>query len=280
MAQFEKTELNVPYAGTNNKRQTLDIIYPTTGKSPYKTIVLIHGGGWIIGDKETERLSSVFQATTQGYAVVSINYRLSHEVTWPKPLHDAKAAIRFIRANADRYQLDTKNIVVWGSSAGGHIAEMLGATNNIPAFEDLTMGNAAYSSAIQGIVAWYPVSDISELPDIATIFVNKLMGFDIRDNKDKTRDAIPIKLVTKDFPPILLVHGTNDQLVPYHQSVDMQQKVKELTGREPELITFKGAAHADPRIKTTENVMNNLNFVDKIVYNGNNPYRNTKYIDI
>ena len=195
-------------------------------------------------------------------------------------MHDAKAAIRFIRANADRYQLDTEKIVVWGSSAGGHIPEMLGATNNMHTFEDLNMGNATSSSAVQGIVAWYAVSDISQLPDIATIFVNKLMGFDIRTHKDKICDTIPIKLVIKDFPPILLVHGTHNQIVPYHQSVAMQKKVKELTGREPELITFKGAIHGDPRIKTTENVMSNLHFVDRIVYNGNNPYRSTRYLDI
>ena len=280
MAQFKKTELDLPYADTNNKKQTLDIVYPTHDKAPYKTIVLIHGGGWMFGDKETESIASVFQATTQGYAVVSINYRLSDEVTWPKPLHDAKAAIRFIRANADKYQLDTKNLVAWGGSAGGHIAEMLGATNDQPAFEDLTMGNAAYSSAIQGIVAWYPVSDISGLTDAGTVPANKIMGFDVRANKDKTHDASPVNLVAKDFPPVLFVHGTNDNIVPYQQSVDMQKKIKEITDRKPEFITFKGAGHGDQRIKTTENVMNNLHFVDEILYNGKNPYRNTNYLDI
>ena len=280
MTQFKETELDLPYADTNNRKQTLDIVYPTHGKAPYKTIVLIHGGGWMIGDKETESIASVFQATTQGYAVVSINYRLSDEVTWPKPLHDAKAAIRFIRANADKYQLDTKYLVVWGGSAGGHIAEMLGATNNQPAFEDLTMGNAGYSSAIQGIVAWYPVSDISGLTDIGTLPANKIMGFDVRANKDKTHDASPMNLVTKDFPPMLFVHGARDNVVPYQQSVDMQRKVKEITGRKPELITFKGAGHGDQRIKTTENIMNNLHFVDEILYNGKNPYRNTNFLDI
>ena len=149
MSQFSKTLLDIPYIGNENPRQTLDITYPTVGEAPYKTIVVIHGGGWKYGNKQAETLAPIFQAITQGYAVVSVNYRLSDEVVWPKPLHDVKAAIRHLRAKAADYNLDTKNIVVWGSSAGGHIAMMLGATNNHPAFENLSMGYENFSSAVQ-----------------------------------------------------------------------------------------------------------------------------------
>ena len=280
MSQFKETRLNIPYAGTDNVRQTLDIVYPSRGQAPYKTIVLIHGGGWLIGNKETESIASVFQATTQGYAIVSINYRLSNEVRWPEPLHDAKAAIRFIRANAEQYRLDTEKLVAWGESAGGHIGEMLGATNGRPEFEDPAMGNPNISSAVQGIVAWYPISDVGGLTDTGTLPADAIMGYDVRANKEKNHDANPIDLVTKDFPPLLLVHGTTDAIVPYQQSLDMQKKVKEQTGIEPHLLTFLGAAHGDARIKSTENVIINLRFVDKILYGGKNPYRNTNFIII
>lgn len=280
MAQFKETRLNIPYTGTGNVRQALDIVYPSRGQAPYKTIVLVHGGDWLIGSKEAESIASVFQATTQGYAIVSINYRLANEVLWPKPLHDAKAAIRFIRANADKYRLDTEKIVAWGESAGGHMVEMLGATNGRPEFEDLTMGNADFSSAVQGVIAWYPVSDIGGLTDTGTPPADAIMGYDVRADRDRNHDANPIDLVTKDFPPLLLVHGSEDAIVPYQQSLDMQKKVKEQTGIEPRLITFMGAAHGDARIKSTENVIYNLRFVDKILYDGKNPHRNTNFMII
>jgi acetyl esterase/lipase len=281
MSQFSKTALNIPYAGNSNTYQMLDIAYPSVGKAPYKTIVLFHGGGWMSGDKQSETIASIFQATTQGYAVVSVNYRLSGEVRWPKPLHDAKAAIRFIRTNADRYLLDTKKLVAWGASAGGHIAEMLAATNNQPAFEDLSMGNQKASSAVQGVVSWYGIADVSALGDEGTPLANKLMGFDVHANKARTHDANPVELVTLRFPSILLVHGTNDRIVPYQQSVNMQKRVNQVTGkRTAELVLYQGASHGDGAIKSKTNVAKCLDFVDSILFDGNNPYRNTGYINV
>jgi len=197
------------------------------------------------------------------------------------PLYDAKAVIRFIRANSNKYKLDTKKLVVWGGSAGGHIAEMLAATNNEPAFEDLSMGNKKSSSAVQGVVSWYGVADLSTLSKAGAPAADKIMGFDVLANKERTRYADPIDLVTKDFPPILLVHGTYDKTVPYQQSVEMQKKVNEVTRKNTaELITFYGAAHGDAIIKTNENIARYLNFVDKILYDGKNPYRSQNYIKI
>jgi dipeptidyl aminopeptidase/acylaminoacyl peptidase len=160
------------------------------------------------------------------------------------------------------------------------MVEMLGATNGRPEFEDLTMGNADFSSAVQGVIAWYPVSDIGGLTDTGTPPADAIMGYDVRADRDRNHDANPIDLVTKDFPPLLLVHGSEDAIVPYQQSLDMQKKVKEQTGIEPRLITFMGAAHGDARIKSTENVIYNLRFVDKILYDGKNPHRNTNFMII
>lgn len=281
MGQFTGTVLDLNYAGSDNKRQTLDIIYPSVGKAPYRTIAVFHGGGWRSGNKQSETLMHIFQATTQGYAVVSVNYRLSDEVTWPKPLHDAKAAIRFIRASGEKYRLDTRAIVVWGASAGGHIAEMLAATNGLPEFEDQSMGNMDVSSAVQGVVSWYGVSDMSTLTGTGIEPAGKIMGFDVTADSEKTAGASPVKLVSGNFPPILLVHGTVDRVVPYSQSVEMRDRVNEATGnRTAELVTYKGAAHGDPVINSTESVSENLYFVDRVLYGGKNPFRNKKYIEI
>lgn len=278
MTQFRKRILDLYYANNNNYRQSLDIIYPNNGKTPYKTIVLIHGGGWSGGNKQSDALAQIFQATTQGYAVVSLNYRLTNEVKWPNQLYDVKAAIRFLRAKSTKYHLDTKNLVVWGASAGGHLAEMLAATNNNPSFEDFSFGYKNFSSSVQGVVSMYGVSDLSTLSDFGAQPASKLMGFDVRGQKSKTKNADPIYLVNKDYPPLLLIHGTKDKVVPYKQSVDMQKKVNEVTGKQTaELVTFDGAGHGDAILKSNENIAKYLDFVDKILYNGKNPFRNTKY---
>jgi len=278
MSQFKKTLLGIPYAGNKNIRQTLDIIYPRTAKAPYKIIMVFHGGGWVAGDKQSGAIAPLFHAAGQGYAIVSVNYRLSDEITWPEPLYDAKSAIRFIRTNADKYRLDTKNIVVWGVSAGGHIAEMLAATNNLPRFENLAMGNEKESSAVQGVVAWYGVSDIGSLTETGKPYADKIMGFEVHKNKKKTSDASPIELVTDQFPPILLVHGTKDEVVPFRQSAEMAKKINKATGRlTARLIPFIGAVHGDAVIKTNDSVAECLSFIDGIVFNGKNPYRNKKF---
>ena len=285
MSQFKATELDIPYAfgGRTNPSQRLDIIYPSVGEAPYKVIMVFHGGGWAYGNKDSETISSIMLATTQGYAVVSVNYRLSNQAVWPAPLFDAKAAVRFIRANAEKYKLDATNIVAWGNSAGGHVAEMLGATNGIPEYEDLAMGSAKSSSDVQGIVSWYGVSDMSDFPTLKEP-ANLEMGFNtqIPEYKEKAQKASPLYLVTKNFPPTLLVHGTNDQVVPYRQSVKLLEAIKNACNDDrASLKTFDGAGHGDAVIKTWNNVMDNLNFVDKVLWPyGVNPFRNDNKIDI
>ncbi|WP_321423854.1 alpha/beta hydrolase [uncultured Bacteroides sp.] len=283
MTQFKAVELDLAYAGTGNQAQRLNIIYPSVGDAPYKVIMVFHGGGWAFGSKESEMISPILYSTTQGYAIVSVNYRLSGEAVWPAPLYDAKAAVRFIRANAEKYKLDASKIVVWGNSTGGHIVEMLGATNGKPEYEDLTMGNDTISSEVQGVVSWYGVSDMTNFPNVKEP-ANKEMGFDtqLAENKEKADKASPLRLVTRNYPPILLVHGTNDQIVPYVQSVQMRSEVTRYCGPgRATLKSFETLGHGDAAIKTWENVMDNLNFVDKILWpDGTNPYRNNNQIEI
>jgi acetyl esterase/lipase len=285
MTQFKTVELDLPYAyaGKTNPAQRLDIIYPSVGEAPYKVIMVFHGGGWTFGSKQSETISAIQLASTQGYAMVNVNYRLSGEAIWPAPLYDAKAAVRFIRANAEKYKLDASNIVVWGNSTGGHLAEMLGATNGRPEYEDLSMGSAKASSDVQGVVSWYGVADMSDFPKVKEP-ANQEMGFNtqIPEYKEKAEKASPLYLVTKNFPPILLVHGTNDQVAPYHQSVKLLAEINRVCGEgHATLKTFDGAGHGDAVMKTWQNVMDNLNFVDKVAWpDGVNPNRNDNKTEI
>ncbi len=279
MSQFRKTVLDIPYARTENPAQRLDIIYPFVGEPPYKVIVNFHGGGWEAGNKRSASSAAVLWAAYQGYAVVNAGYRLSGEAKWPAQIHDAKAAIRFIRANADRFELDAEKIVVWGNSAGGHLAEMLAATNDNSKMEDLTMGNANRSSSVQGAVSWYGVSEIISLSRLGASFADKLMGYCIKCKEEKSWTASPIEFVNRKFPPILLVHGTDDRIVPFVQSVNMAKRVNIATGREQAKVKlFIDAGHGAAAIKSVENVADNLYFVDGIMFPGGiNPYRSLRY---
>jgi len=283
MSQFKTVEKDIAYAGTTNPAQGLDIIYPSVGEAPYKVIIAIHGGAWLWGNKESEMLAPVMYATTQGYAVVSVNYRLSGEAMWPAPLYDVKAAVRFIRTNAEKYHLDATKIVVWGGSAGGHLAEMLGATNDRYEFENFGMGSPSKSSAVQGVVSWYGVSDVTDFPKLKEP-INKEMGFntELPEFKDRAEKASPLHLVTDKFPPILLVHGTNDQVVPYRQSLKLFEEINRVCGPDRAILkTFDGAAHGDAIIHSWDSVMDNLNFIDKILWpDGVNPNRNNNKIVI
>ena len=279
MSQFKKTAEDISYANTKNRAQQLDIVYPFVGEAPYKVIVNFHGGGWQAGNKQSANSAPVQWATYQGYAVANVGYRLSDEAKWPAQIYDAKAAIRFVRANARQYELDADKIVVWGNSAGGHLAEMLAATNNNPKMEDLSMGNPMTSSAVQGVVAWYGVADITSLARLGALSGDKLMGYAIKGNEEKAKVASPIEYVNKDFPPILLVHGTNDQVVPFTQSITMAEKVNAVTGKEQAKVKlFINGSHGDAVIKTVENVADNLHFVDGILFpDSRNTFRSSHY---
>ena len=282
MDQFRKRYLDIPYTDSQNDRQQLDIVYPSIGNSPYKVIVALHGGGWLSGDRKSSSLQTIQMATQQGYVVINVGYRLTDEAKWPAQLYDAKAAIRFIRANARQYRLDPTNIVVWGNSAGGHLASMLAATNGMEEMEDLSMGNAKASSSVQGVVSWYGISDITKLPDNSITIANKLMGYNVREKAAEAKGASPINYVTQDFPPIHMIHGTNDSIVPFEQSVEFAKKINTVTGKKQASLKLHiNATHGDNAIRNITNVDETLNFIDKIMYKDRkNPYRVKRYKEI
>ncbi|MCM3388761.1 alpha/beta hydrolase [Ureibacillus chungkukjangi] len=282
MDQFRKRYLDIPYTESDNDRQQLDIVFPPFGNPPYKVIVALHGGGWSSGDRKSASLRNIQMAAQQGYVVVNVGYRLSDQAKWPAQLYDVKAAIRYIRANAKQYRFDTRNIVVWGNSAGGHLASMLAVTNGMEEMEDLSMGNPKASSEVQGVVSWYGISDITTLPDASINIANRLMGFNVREKTDEAKVASPIYHVTKDFPPIYMIHGTNDRIVPFEQSVDFAKKINQVTEKKQASLKLHiNATHGDNDIRNVTNVDETMNFIDKIMYpERKNPYRTRKYNEI
>ena len=244
---------DIQYANPDNHPQYLDIYVPKEAKEKLPVIVAIHGGGWTGGDK---RGPFVVPLVKDGYAIVSINYRLSQVAKFPAQIQDCKAAIRWVRANADKYHFDADHIGVWGDSAGGHLVALVGTTADNKELEG-DEGNLKYSSRVQAVCDFYGPSDFLTINDQAppdtAIHHNapdspeaKLIDGPIPDNKDKAAKASPVHYVTKDAAPFLIMHGDNDRLVPLAQSEEFADALKK-AGVEVTLHVVKGTGHGFPR---------------------------------
>lgn len=217
---------DLAYVTHGSPSQTLDLYAPRQAKG-VPLIVWIHGGAFLFGSKEGFPLEPVpLQLLLEGYAVASINYRLSPEALFPAQLEDCKAAVRWLRANAEGFGIDPNRIGVWGASAGGNLAALLGTTGEVHDFD--SGENLDYPSRIQAVCDFYgptdflqmdahrlPDGQIHDAPDSPE---SKLVGGPIQDNPYKVRRANPVTYVTKGAPPFLIVHGKLDRLVPFNQS--------------------------------------------------------------
>jgi len=226
----------------------LDIVRPKQlPPQRMPVIVFIHGGGWRSGDKGggVRRLIPFAQ---KGYFTASINYRLTGIASFPAQIEDCKCAIRFLRANADRYHLDSARIGVWGSSAGGHLAALLGTSGGIDRLEG-SGGWPGTSSRVQAVCDWYGPSDLVAMAKAtrpgrvgAASPQGKLLGGAVQDQRERAAKASPVTYVSSDDPPFLIVHGTDDPVVPYSQSVILAEALK-AAGVEATLVPLEGAKH-------------------------------------
>lgn len=224
----------------------LDLIYPEdmTGKV-YPCVVWICGGAWLRMDKSAH-LAYLSKLADKGFVVASVEYRTSNEGAYPMPIQDVKAAIRYLRAHADRYRIDPQHIGAMGESAGGYLTCMAALDNN-PELD--TGAYLEYSSRIQAACPWYPPTDASSFhyddPEQAAAAAESLlMGFNVMRNMKETEDNSPVSKVTKDAPPFLIIHGTDDHTVPFEQSEILYEKLTK-NGCDVKFIELEGADHAD-----------------------------------
>jgi acetyl esterase/lipase len=242
---------NVEYARPDGKPQSLDLAFPKDANGKLPLIVAIHGGGWSGGDKRGPMMM-LLPLIRDGYAVASINYRLSQVAKFPSQVHDCKAAIRFLRAHAEEYHLHPDHIGIWGDSAGGHLVAMLGTTAGNKDLEG-DEGNSDVSSRVQAVVDFYGPSDFLTInrqapPDTAIHHDDpgspeaKLIGGAIPDNKDKAGQASPVHYVSRDAAPFLIMHGDVDKLVPLAQSIELRDALQK-AGVEASLYIIGGQGH-------------------------------------
>ncbi len=241
---------DLPYVEPVNPRNRLDLYLPQHRRGALPVVVWIHPGGWQKGSKE---FCPAVLLVTKGYAVASINYRLSQDAVFPAQIEDCKAAIRWLRANAAQYGLDAAHIGVWGASAGAYLANLLGTTGGVKELEG-TRGNLQQSSRVQAVVDWFGPTDFTvpyKVDSEAASMVALLIGRRDAKNPEKFRRASPITYVAKDAAPFLIMHGAEDDVVPLAQSADFAAALQK-AGVEAHLVIVPGNGHGGIGFGTSE----------------------------
>ncbi len=276
VSHIRRKWLDVTYAPTSAVQQ-LDIYLPEEGGGPFPVLFYTHGGAFEIGDKRDDNLYPHLVGLVRGYAVVSVNYRLSGEAIFPAGLQDAKAAIRWVRAHGTEYGLDPSRICACGGSSGANYAAMICVSSHVALFDDPALGNAEYSSEVAVGVDWFGPTDFLKMDEQlaasglgpcdhseADSPESRYLGRIIREVPDKVRAANPMTYVHEGMAPILIQHGTLDSTVPYQQSVEFARAIEErVGGHRYELDLLQGAGHADPAFATPENLSRVFAFVDR-----------------
>jgi len=213
------------YKRVNSAVLTLDLYCPEKVSGPLPVIVWIHGGAWRSGRKERCPAVALVQ---DGYAVASIDYRLTSTAPFPAQIEDCKAAVRWLRANAAKYNLDADRIGVWGMSAGGHLAALLGTSGGVPELEG-SGDNMQFSSRVQAVCDVAGPADLPALTNLGpkrVFAIEGLLGGPLEKDKAKAIAASPIHYVSKDDPPFLIVHGEADRVVPVEQSQRFYEELR------------------------------------------------------
>jgi acetyl esterase/lipase len=226
----------------------LDIVAPDprpAGRLP--ALIWIHGGGWESGDKRGG-YSDTFgpMLASAGFVFFSVNYRLSHEAIFPAQIHDVKAAIRWVRANADALGIDADRIGVWGHSAGGHLAALAGTTGDLPELEG-DSGTPGVSSRVHAAMPLSPATDFRIIPQGWPYVeprraMEKLVGGPLQERAELVELANPSAYVDSDTPPFQIVHGAADGVVPVEQAIALSEALT-AARRDVSLEVLPGADH-------------------------------------
>jgi acetyl esterase/lipase len=259
-----RAERDIVFGKGGDMDMTLDIYRPPEGvESKRMAIIHLFGGGFFVGNKNAGYIINDSRALGNlGYTNISANYRLQSEGPWPAQIHDTKAAIRWVRANADRIGIDAGKIAVAGYSAGGMLSLMAGATNGMAEFEG-DGGNAGVSSDVQAAIGVYPLASAQTAPG--------LFSQDLSEQAlaDAMRAASPTTYISENHAPTIFVHGTADTTVPLSSSLDYFNQLNEL-GVPAAMTAIQGAAHAfdNSALDAVEIMAHSIDlFLDRLIVN-------------
>lgn len=229
--------MNVTYCTMNGVELKMDAFFPVDTGRPAPALIYIHGGGWSAGGRhDTESVARTPALLQAGFAVFSIDYRLAPEHLFPAMIQDAKCAVRSIRARAAEYHIDPEHIGVWGASAGGHLAALLGTSDLNAGFD---VGEyPAYSSRVQAVIDLYGPADLTQpmlTPEQKYLLTTAFPP-------DLYEVGSPVTHVTADDPPFLILHGIHDGLVPLEQSAELYSRLSG-AGVSAQLVVVLNAGH-------------------------------------
>lgn len=257
---------DIEYAKVEGQPLLMDIYIPEGVNQPLPVVVWIHGGGWKSGSKEN--CHPALFLLSYGYAVASINYRLTGIASFPAQLEDCKSAIRFLRANGAKYNLKTEKIGVWGSSAGGHLSALLGTTGDIKEFDKGDY--LEFSSKVDAVCDYFGPSSLGSMPGSSSPNVNSPEKLLIRqgpgDIKEKAKRASPVNYVSSNSAPFFIVHGEDDKVVPVVQSKILYDALLK-AGVEVQIHIIKGAGHGGPEFTKPDVIEKVVSFFDRHLKN-------------
>jgi acetyl esterase/lipase len=247
-------QADVEYAAVGGTSLRLDLYTPSGAAGALPTLLYLHGGAWALGDKSDAAVERLVPLVAHGFAVASANYRLVPSVTYPSPVHDVKAAVRWLRANAAEYGLDPDRIALGGASAGGHLASLAALTTGDAALEGDVGAHVGVSSAVGAVVAYFPGSDLllsggrneletRILPPPPTAALLGLQRID--DDPELVRSASPRYRVHPGAPPHLVLHGDRDTMVNHEQSRLLHDALSSV-GASSTFVLLGGAGHEGP----------------------------------
>jgi acetyl esterase/lipase len=246
-------ERNVVYDTIDGQKLMLDIAVPKDG-GPHPLVVMLHGGAWMAGgrkdlsagDKTRDGKylpSAIEEVAAHGYVAASVSYRLAPKYKFPAQIQDARAAVRFLRANAKEYGIDKDKVAAAGFSAGGHLALLLGLAGKVDGWD--VGGNLAESSAVQCVVDFFGPADLSlyaASPGVEDAYMVPVFGKAVKADPEVYKAASPITYASKTSPPTLILHGNIDLIVPIVHSETLYKKLKD-AGAPAEMITVRGEGH-------------------------------------
>lgn len=257
---------DLDYAGKNHLRQAIDLYVPSGVQDPAPVVVYIHGGGWL-GGKKGHAMQYADSLLAAGYFVADISYRLSSDELWPAQIQDCKAAIQYLKLNAERFGLDSSRIGVMGHSAGGHLAAMLAGRAGARKLEGPYMRGMGASSTVHAVIDFYGPTNFLRMDDFPpdaswkckqTIEhdspespESRLLGCPIQKCPERVASADPSMYVNGKEPPTWIVHGTQDCLVPDDQSRYLYRVMKQV-GSPATLSLLEGEGHGGDVYKTPE----------------------------
>jgi acetyl esterase/lipase len=243
-------EENITYGKGGAKDLHLDLARPEPVTGVHPALVFIHGGGWAGGSRAGYK-GLIQVAAKRGYVAVTVQYRLTDpdkqgkaKNPFPAQIEDIKCAVRWLRANAEKYHIDPNRIGVTGESAGGHLSLLVGVTGSEKKF-DGTGGNPDAPSQVQAVVNYFGPTDLARMYGYekrVDRLLDTLIGGTPQERADQYKSASPVTYVTKDVCPILSIHGTVDKLVPVDQAVEFDAAMKK-AGATSELIILEGEGH-------------------------------------